>query len=268
MMRPDVSRLFEVVLLMVLASWSRSKHACASSNFDQRSTSINARQAQLRNDGHVIEPATQRPSFSVDHDYEVLRETELYRNWRVLIQRQVKKKLGGRTIDFEVVGQGGLDAAVTIFVWNSTSKTATLIQEYHPGPHELLFGCAAGLIEAKHGHDNDDDNDETFSLMAQRAAEHELEEECQVAGGTWYELTSQPLAMDKYATTKIKSYLVVDPETVDDPRPLDDEEDINIVVGVSVKDVLRLVRDGRMSIVGACTVLLALEKLRELKEVA
>ena len=131
-----------------------------------------------------------------------------------------------------------------------------MCREYNPGPHEVLYGLAAGLIEDKHGAD------------PRVAAEHELEEECHLRGGRWYSLTDRPLAMDKYVTTRVYPYLVIDPEVVtENVRPLDEEEDIEIVTGVTVEEIHRLVGQAEMNIIGSWASLLALNKLRELGEI-
>mmetsp|Transcript_36131 Transcript_36131/g.66665 ORF Transcript_36131/g.66665 Transcript_36131/m.66665 type:complete len:127 (-) Transcript_36131:70-450(-) len=100
------------------------------------------------------------------------------------------------------------------------------------------------------------------------AARHELEEECHLSGGTWHRLTEEgcTVAMDKYNASMITAYLVLDANHVDDPRPLDEEEDIEIVRGVPAEDILDMVRRGEFNIVGSFGALLAIEKLRELGE--
>jgi hypothetical protein len=116
---------------------------------------------------------------------------------------------------------------------------------------------AAGLVE-----------DEKHDGNATQAAHHELEEECHLAGGTWYSLTPvRPLIMDKYASTTAYCFLVVDPVHVADPKPLDDEEDIEIVRGVTIQELLDLIRTGEFNCVGAWAALLALQKLREMGEI-
>jgi hypothetical protein len=182
--------------------------------------------------------------------YQILEEKILYQRWRILHQRVVRMP-SGKVVDFDVVGQKGSGAAI-VFAWNSTSKTATLCREYNPGPHQVLSGLAAGLIE-NDKHDAD----------PQTAAEHEMEEEIHLAGGTWYSLTKIPLAMDKYATTRIYAYLVIDPEPVTDPRPRDDEEEIQILSNVSVQEIERMIDEGEMNLVGSWASLLALNKLRQ-----
>lgn len=72
--------------------------------------------------------------------------------------------------------------------------------------------------------------------------------------------------MDKYVVTEITPYLVIDAHHVPDPRPLDAEEDIEIVSGVSAQEILRMIREGDFNLVGGWAALLALAKLRELGE--
>lgn len=90
-----------------------------------------------------------------------------------------------------------------------------------------------------------------------------------LAGGAWYRLTEEGVSvpMDKYVVTEITPYLVIDPQHVPDPRPLDDEEDIEIVTRVSIEEIVRMIREGDFNLVGGWGALLALEKLRELGEI-
>jgi 8-oxo-dGTP pyrophosphatase MutT (NUDIX family) len=207
-------------------------------------------------------PVGSRPAFVREGDatstdplgYEVLEENVLHSKWRILYQRLVRMP-NGNIVDFEVVGQKGSGAAI-VFAWDSSTKTATLCREYHPGPNQILCGLAAGIIEDKHDAD------------PRTAAEHELEEEVHLSGGTWHSLLESPLAMDKYATTRVHAYLVIDAQRVANPRPLDDEEEIEILTNVSVDEIKRMIRQGEMNIVGGWAALLAIEKLRDLGEIS
>ena len=82
-----------------------------------------------------------------------------------------------KIINFDIIDQthttGG---AVIIFAWNTTSKTATIIREYMPGPHRILGGLAAGIVEDGK-HSSMEGVGDTCSLVAAR---YELEEE-------WYD---------------------------------------------------------------------------------
>lgn len=186
---------------------------------------------------------------------DILGEIVAYRRWRTITERSIRFH-ETKVVDFDLVGLNGASSAVVIFAWDSSTKTATLVREYHPGPHAYLYGVAAGIVEEdKHNGD------------AALAAQQELEEECHLAGGTWYLLTPQPLAMDKYTTTKVRAYLVVDAQHVPDPRPQDHEEDIEIIRGVTIPQILAMIRRGEMNMVGTWGCLMAMEMLRELDEI-
>ena len=86
-----------------------------------------------------------------------------------------------------------------------------------------------------------------------------------MTGGTWIALCKNPSAMDKYTTTTISCFLVLDPERETNPRPLDAEEDIEIVNNVKIPQILNWIQNGEMNLVGAWGCLLAIEKLRELE---
>ena len=135
-----------------------------------------------------------------------------------------------------------------------------------PAPKKVMFGVAAGLIENKH-------NNHAFI-----AAQHELEEECYLKGGNWFYLlnndahttTTTTVSMDKYCTTEIHPYLVIDAERVCSSvsKPRDLEEDIEVVEGIDVDTLLVLLRSGRMNAISSWACLLALNKLRELGEIS
>jgi len=165
----------------------------------------------------------------------------------------------------KVVDQKG-KGAVVVFAWDSRSKTATLIKEYNPGCMRIVTGVAAGIIESGDKHDGGD------SMIAAR---YELEEECHLKNGQWFSLVDDGVTVphDKYSVTEFSAYLVVDANEIDvangeEVRALDDEEEIEIIRGVSVPEILQMIRKGEMNLVGGWTCLLAFEKLRELGELS
>lgn len=180
----------------------------------------------------------------------------MYKRWRTLVSRIVRCP-DGRVLDFDVVGQAGSNRAVLIFAFNTQTKTATLVREYMPGANQMKYGVAAGLVEKKHVIEGDED-------PKMIAARHELEEECHLVGGTWIQLTNDTI-MDKYATTVVNVYLVLDAEEAIDPKPLDEEEDIEIISNVSIPDILAMIADGEMNVVGGWASLVAIQKLQEMK---
>lgn len=82
-------------------------------------------------------------------------------------------------------------------------------------------------------------------------------------------LTKKEVVMDKYSTTRLTVYLVLDPEPVhaNDAKPRDLEEDIQVIPGVSIDEIRDMIVTGQMTVVGGWASLLALEKLRELGEI-
>ena len=179
-----------------------------------------------------------------------------------------------RIVDFDIVDQRGL-GAVIIFAYNTKTKTVTLLREYNPGCHEVLFGPAAGLVESKHEDasitdnntsENDIDDDDSEKKYWKKAAEWELEEECHLKGGKWIELGVET-AMDKYVVTKVKPFLVLDAKTISessDRRPLDLEEEIEIIDGITIEEIWDIICTGQMNLVGGWACMLAIHKLEEL----
>jgi len=117
------------------------------------------------------------------HNYEILNEEVHYSGWRKVIRRSVgivaTDDGDGGVVDddrgvihFDVIDQARASGgAVVVFAWNSTSKTATIIREYMPGPHRVLSGLAAGIVD---GEEEEGGGSDSSSLMAAR---FELEEE-------------------------------------------------------------------------------------------
>ena len=201
--------------------------------------------------------------------FKILSETVLHDNWRKLVSRRVELPSGHKA-DFEIVSQGDRggrvsDQAVLVFCWNRQTQTATLIREYMPAVHKLVMGLAAGMVEDKH---NDTEDGEGSNPIF-TAAVHELEEECRLTGGTWYRLC-QPTVMDKYCTTLLSVYLVIDPVPVDESaiKPRDEtEEGMEVVVGTTVAELREMIATARMTVVGGWATQMALTKLRDLGEI-
>jgi hypothetical protein len=139
------------------------------------------------------------------------------------------------------------------------------------------------MVEADKHHrqrsDGGEDGGTTMAEMRLTAAQHELEEESRLRGGTWHRLTPPdgPVPMDKYSSTALTVFLVIDPEPVDENggasgcRQRDDtEEGMEILPNVTLerlRDVYLNQRNNRMTVVGSWATLLALERLREMGEI-
>lgn len=210
-------------------------------------------------------------STNVVDGFALLSDTVLHDHWRRLINRRVRLP-SGLVADFEIVAQRGTDEAVLVFCWNTHRKTATLVREYMPATHSKRLGLAAGMVEAhKHGDNNGGNNDDDNDSMQLTAAQHELEEECRLTGGRWFRLTGDtPVTMDKYSTTRLSVFLVLDPVPVTDGnhKPRDElEEGMEVVENVTVEELRRMMRHAELTVVGSWATLLALKKLREMGEI-
>jgi len=190
------------------------------------------------------------------NNHKIIEESVLYDGkWRRMINRKVQ--MPSVTADFAVCQNVGTDKAVIVVAWNSTSRTCTMVEEYMPASDSFQYGHAAGMVEDKHGR----------RQATRVAAEHELEEECRLIGGKDWHLLASNVIMDKYTTTAITVYLVIDADTVldSDAKPRDDtEQGMRVVPEVSYAQLKSLLKKGKMTVVGSWATLLALEKLREL----
>jgi len=213
---------------------------------------------------------TRKGGSNDDGGFKIVEETILHDNWRKLTRRRVRLPSSQLVADFEVVGSKGTDEAVVVFVWNSSNKTATMIREYMPSVHSMELGLAAGMVEEhKHNTNIGCADDEFGNDPRLTAAKHELEEECRLTGGEWIRLTDRT-TMDKYSTTALTVYLVLDPLPVapEHAKPRDEtEEGMEVVAGVTVSEIRNMIEAGELTVVGAWACLCALQKLRDLKEI-
>lgn len=188
-------------------------------------------------------------------NYTLVSEETLFSSWRTVVLRRVQLPHIDTTIDFEVVGQKGSDQAVLIFCWNSSSQTCTLVREYMPAKLQSALGLAAGMVEGNDGWI--------------QAARRELAEEARLQGGDWYQLCV-PTVIDKYATTKLTAFLVVDPTAIpveEHPARDESEHGMEVVENVSVAELYEYLEAAEFTVVGGWAVQLALNKLRELGQV-
>lgn len=96
----------------------------------------------------------------------------------------------------------------------------------------------------------------------------QLEEEAHLLGGTWHTLCEDDettINADKYSSNEFYCWLVVDPYVTPTPKPMDDEEFIEIKRGVSMQECMRMVERGELSIVSSFIVLMGARKLRQLR---
>jgi hypothetical protein len=200
----------------------------------------------------------------------IVNDQVLYRGrWRSVIRRSVQHPTLEQELDFEIVSQNGAsDQAVTVVVWNSTQQTVTLVREYMPAPHAFRYGPAAGMVEhTQYCNENEHGVNECSSDLALAAAKAELAEECRLEGGQWVRVTTHACTMDKYSTTRIHLFLVIDPQPLEEESNHvreAEEHGMQVVSGISVERVYQLIQSGDLTIVGGWSIMLALNKLQEL----
>jgi 8-oxo-dGTP pyrophosphatase MutT (NUDIX family) len=228
-----------------------------------------------------------------DGRYHIVDERVLFRGWRNVVGRTVRYP-SGNLVEFHVVSQSVSDEAVVVVAFDRVRRTFTLVREYMPSRLGLVLGMAAGMVEE--GSHNDGINGENGFAPASAdddtvlaSAIRELAEECRLDGSAaaaeseataeWIRLTSPAhgTVMDKYCTTRLHAYLVIGarplPEEKDDlhhhphPHRRDDaEEGMEVVQGITEEQLLDLIQRGDLTVVGSWAALLALQKLRVMKE--
>jgi len=211
--------------------------------------------------------------------YRIVSNETVYSNYRTVILRTVEhsiSKYSGEEIrsnvSYDLIAHKGTESAAIIVAWNTTSKTVTLVEEYHPGPNSRLVGPAAGLVDPiKHRLPEGSEEIEKDFDMALIAARWEMEEELRLKGGTWHRLTNAPAYMDKYVICRVYPFLCIDPERVEHdkqlPRDKEEEHDMEILCNITVPELIEMISTGEMNLVGSWTCLLAIQKLRDIGEI-
>ena len=209
---------------------------------DETTTVIRNEATPASNSNSNNNPHTTSPSTTTT--YEIIDEQLVYSGWRTILQRKVKRITKQQTMNntatptttsmvatYDLVGMKSGTGAVLIFAWDTRTKTATMIREYMPTTNRMMYGLAAGLVEAdKHGGTSttnttqtpqDDETHNNDTILTANAARCELEEECHLTNGTWIPLLQNSMPADKYSLTQVQCYLVLDPEVESNPKPLD-----------------------------------------------
>jgi len=185
--------------------------------------------------------------------FKTIREEIVYNGkYRKILQRDVVFP-DNKTVTFDVLTQGC--GSVVVFAWDSKTRTTTLIREYHPGIQRLMYGCPAGMFEQKK------------HQSALQCAQFEFEEETQLRSSKWIPLLADEyvaMPFDKYSDNRFHPFLALDPEQVENPRALDDEEFIIVENNVPYERVRKLMESGQMNVVSTYATLLATRKLQEM----
>jgi NUDIX domain len=183
----------------------------------------------------------------------VIGEKVVYDGWRKVVRKEVVMP-NAKSVLFDVVTTNGMPA-VAVFVWDKESCTATVLQEYHPGPEKMMHGVVAGCFES-HKHSS-----------PLECAAAELEEEAHLKTSTLIPLLQDgetTVPFEKYSDNRFYPYLALDCEPVANPKPLDDEEYIIIHKNVSYKRLMEMIAAGQFNVISSYTILMAIRKLTEM----
>lgn len=76
---------------------------------------------------------------SIDKDFESfskIQDDVVFQGWRKIVRRKLQMP-NGNIKDFDILSTA---TSIVVFTWDSSTKTTTLIQEYHPGIERALYG--------------------------------------------------------------------------------------------------------------------------------
>ncbi|KAI9012026.1 hypothetical protein CLU79DRAFT_709533, partial [Phycomyces nitens] len=160
----------------------------------------------------------------------------------------------GRVIDWDVVGHNTpYPTFVTVFTFDTATKTTCILKEYSQGTNEIKYTCVAGSYDMKK------------HKSPLQSAQHELSEEARLTGGQWISLLpeNQPDGISelKWGKNRFVPYLCLDPKV--DPSPLsrDAEECIQVLPQVPIKDIKSFIMRGELMLPSVQTAWMALEYL-------
>ncbi|CAO3683760.1 unnamed protein product [Umbelopsis ramanniana] len=187
----------------------------------------------------------------------ILKDEIVYKRYITVWQRTTRFE-DGREIQWDVVGHDSpLPTFVTVFTFDTNTKTTCILKEYVQGSNEVKYTCTAGSFDRrKH-------------QSLEEAAQHELSEEAQLTGGHWISLcpSSQPEGISelKWGKNRFVPYICINPTPDANPKPRDAEEYMEVVRDVSIDDFTQMVMRGEVMLPSVQTGWMAIEWLKENK---
>ena len=180
------------------------------------------------------------------------RETEI----ASMRERKVKLK-DGTEASFSIFGRSENDVSVFVLPFNTKTKHFTLVEEFHPGPNQHMKGLIAGMFEPKHGG------------SAEKAAIWELSEEARLKLGEESKLISLApdakggFSQDKYSSAHFLPFLALDCVEDTRPRPRDREESIQVHHDISVDDLRKLIKEGKLNMASTSFAMMGINYLED-----
>lgn len=159
------------------------------------------------------------------------------------------RNVNGKDVMFDVVGRPGpYPNCVCIFPYDSKRQVVYMIKEYHQGTDEIKYGLPAGYYEPKK------------HTSLQHAAKCELSEEGKLKGGRWTNMLEEGYSELKWVTNKVVPFVCIDPEYDDRVLQGDAEENCKQVC-VSLPEVMKLIREGKVTLTSLMTIILAFDHI-------
>ena len=171
-------------------------------------------------------------------------------------ERKVTLK-DGTEASFSIFGRSENDVSVFVLPYNTKTKHFTLVEEFHPGPNQQMKGLIAGMFEPKHGG------------SAEKAAIWELSEEARLKLGEESKLISLApdakggFSQDKYSSAHFLPFLALDCVEDTRPRPRDREENIQVHHDISVDDLRKLLKEGKLNMASTSFAMMGINYLEE-----
>lgn len=190
--------------------------------------------------------------------FKIVSEEVVYNRYARVYDRKVKFP-NGQTFAFDIWGRVWRNdsfSVVAVIPFDKRTQTFTLVREYNPAHGRYVYSFPQGMVERSKHH----------SIQAAAAAE--LEEEAHLKCRRWTSLLtdhSPGVPQDKYQREVVFFYLCADAVAVENAAHLDNEEDIEIVRGVTVDQVRRLCQAGALQSNNIAAGLMAVEYLRNLR---
>lgn len=190
--------------------------------------------------------------------FKVVAEEVVYGRYARVYDRKIQFP-NGKTFSFDIWGRvwrNNSFSVVSVVPFDRYSQTFTLVREYNPAHERHVYSFPQGMVEwSKH-------------TNVQAAAAAELEEEAHLKCRKWTSLLTEKGAgvpQDKYQREVVFFYLCADVVTVDKAAKIDEEEDIEIVNGVTIRQFQELCAAGVLQSNNVAAGLMAIEQLRAMR---
>ncbi|CAM0136726.1 hypothetical protein VKS41_003539 [Umbelopsis sp. WA50703] len=197
-------------------------------------------------------------NINTDGTAATILKDEIIHKRYITVWNRITRFDDGREISWDVVGHSTpLPTFVTVFTFDTNTKTTCILKEFAQGTNEIKYCCTAGSFDRRKHADT------------LEAAQHELSEEAQLKGGHWISLlpSAQPNGISelKWGTNRFVPYICINPVLDENPKDRDAEEYMEIVRDVTIDEFTQFVMRGEVMLPSVQTGWMAIEWLKENK---